>query len=101
MPKDEVNREIEDILSEDLAELFLKMNPEEQATFQAKGEETASAIRRLLNSAKVNLKKILFLVSDWLKMIPGVNKFFLEQEAKIKTDKILAAAADYRRQGKI
>jgi len=27
---------------------------------------------------------------DWLKILPGVNKFFLEQEAKIKTDKILA-----------
>jgi len=24
-----------------------------------------------------------------LKLIPGVNKFFLEQEVKIKTDKIL------------
>jgi len=26
---------------------------------------------------------------NWLKLIPGVNKFFLEQEAKIKTDEVL------------
>jgi hypothetical protein len=26
---------------------------------------------------------------QWLKLLPGVNRFFLEQEAKIKTDRII------------
>jgi hypothetical protein len=37
----------------------------------------------------VSTKKIFVLIRAWLKIIPGVNRFFLEQEAKIKTDKIL------------
>lgn len=97
--KDEVTQEIEDILSEDLTDLFLKMNPQEQEEFRAKGEETASVIRQLLSAAKVNIKKIFFLITEWLKLIPGVNKFFLEQEAKIKTDKILDSAEEFRQKG--
>lgn len=101
LPKDEITREIEELLAEDLTDLFLKMNPAEQEAFRLKGEETASKIRVLLSAAKVNVKKILFLIRDWLKMIPGVNRFFLEQEAKIKTDKILLSVEDRRREGKL
>lgn len=99
--KDEFTQEIESILSEDLTDLFLKMTPEQQEEFQAKGEETASKIRIILSSAKVGMKKILVLISEWLKLIPGVNKFFLEQEAKIKTDKILLNAEEFRKEGKL
>lgn len=91
--------EIEEIMEEDLTELFLKMTPEQQAKFKQKGEITAGKIRELVASAKVQTKKILNLVIEWLKLIPGVNKFFLEQEAKIKTDKILLEAEDQKRQG--
>ncbi|MFH1253381.1 MAG: hypothetical protein V1664_03570 [Candidatus Uhrbacteria bacterium] len=101
LPKDEIVQEIEELLSEDLTDLFLKMKPEDQEAFRLKGEETASKIRVLLSAAKVNVKKILFLICDWLKMIPGVNRFFLEQEAKIKTDKILLSAEDHRQKGKL
>jgi len=99
--KDEVVQQIENILSEDLTDMFLKMSPQQQEEFRAKGEETASKIRVLMSSAKVNVKKILLLITDWLKMIPGVNKFFLEQEAKIKTDKILLNTEDFRSEGKL
>lgn len=99
--KDEVAQEIENILSEDLTDLFLKMNPQQQEEFRVKGEETASKIRVILSSAKFGVKKILDLISDWLKLIPGVNKFFLEQEAKIKTDKILHNAEEFRKEGKL
>lgn len=99
--KDEVVKEIEEIMSEDLTDLFLKMTPEQQKEFQAEGEETASKIRILLSSAKVKVKSILGLITAWLKLIPGVNKFFLEQEAKIKTDKILLSADDFRKEGKL
>lgn len=87
--KDPVTQEIENVMAEDLTDVFLKMTPQKQAEFKAKGEETAGAIRQMLASAKVNARKVFELVRDWLKLIPGVNRFFLEQEAKIKTDKIL------------
>ena len=90
--KDTLTQEIEDILAEDLTDLYLKMTPSQQELFREKGEETAGKIRELLIVAKVNARKVLDLIRSWLKMIPGVNRFFLEQEAKIKTDKILDAA---------
>lgn len=86
---DRLEEEIDDILEEDLKELYVSMPAEKQAEFRQKGEETRSKIRQLVSSAKVNAKKIFGLIRVWLKIIPGVNRFFLEQEAKIKTDKIL------------
>ncbi|MBD3359230.1 MAG: hypothetical protein GF365_00770 [Candidatus Buchananbacteria bacterium] len=80
---------IEDILEEDLEEIYFKMTPEKQARFKQTGEVTASKIVTLLGETKIKVKKILELIKEWLKIIPGINKFFLEQEAKIKTDKIL------------
>ena len=53
------------------------------------GEETASKIAQLLEAAKVKTRKIFDLIVKWLRIIPGINRFFLEQEAKIKADKIL------------
>ncbi|MFA5131072.1 MAG: hypothetical protein WC467_01480 [Patescibacteria group bacterium] len=81
--------EIDSILSEGLNEVFLKMNPAQQAAFKKSGEETVAKINVLLGEAKVKVNKIIALIRQWLKLIPGVNKFFLEQEIKIKADKIL------------
>jgi len=81
--------EIDAILSDGLDEIFLKMEPKEQKAFKKKGEEAVSKISQLLNSAKVKVNKIIALIREWLSMIKGINKFFLEQEVKIKTDKIL------------
>ncbi len=86
---DPMTEKIESILAEDLTDLYLKMTPSQQLVFKQKGEETATRIRQLLGQAKVNAKKIFSLLREWLKLIPGVNRFFLEQEAKIKTDKLL------------
>lgn len=87
--KDRLTQQIESVLEEDLTDLFLTMNPVAQQAFKAQGEETISKIRLLLSAATINTKKIFLLIRDWLKLIPGVNRFFLEQEAKIKTDKIV------------
>ena len=57
--------------------------------FKIKGEETAGKIRELLKSTHIKVKKIFRLIYEWLRLLPGVNKFFLEQEAKIKTDNIV------------
>jgi hypothetical protein len=81
-------KKIEGVLEEDMKEAYLKMDPDLQQKFKEKGEETAVKIRKLLGAAKINTRKIFHLIRKWLKMVPGVNRFFLEQEAKIKTDKI-------------
>lgn len=82
-------QEIDEILSAGLSEIFLKMPPKEQASFKKTGEETVKKINNLLSETKVKVNKIIDLIRRWLKIIPGVNKFFLEQEAKIKADKII------------
>ncbi|PJA45233.1 hypothetical protein CO174_04370 [Candidatus Uhrbacteria bacterium CG_4_9_14_3_um_filter_50_9] len=96
---DRLEKEIESILQEDLTDLYLAMPPEKQQAFKEKGEETTGKIRKIVSSAKVNTKKVFNLIKDWLKLIPGVNKFFLEQEAKIKTDKILLVSEEEKKRG--
>jgi len=93
-PKSAALTKIETVLEEDLDQIYFQLPPEKQAEFRAKGEETASKIVSLMSQAKIQVKKILDLIMDWLKIIPGINRFFLEQEAKIKTDKILALKSE-------
>lgn len=81
---------IEALLSEHLDELFLQMTPDQQIVFQRKGEITAGKIEKLMQDVKLKVRDVLSLIKEWLRLIPGINKFFLEQEAKIKTDRLLA-----------
>jgi len=82
-------KEVEEILSGGLEYIFSQMPPITQQEFKNKGEMAAKKIHALLQQPKIKIKKIAGLIMDWLKIIPGVNKFFLEQESKIKVDKIL------------
>jgi hypothetical protein len=88
-PIDPTVRSLEKILSEDLVEQFKAMPPADQAKFRAKGEETVSKLAVIMNKTVLKAKEVLVLIVSWLKLIPGVNKYFLEQESKIKTDKII------------
>ena len=81
--------EIDKILEAGLNEVFLSLPVTERQTFKKKGEETVVKINQLLNQTKVHFKQVIALIRDWLKMIPGINRFFLEQEAKIKASKII------------
>ena len=81
--------DIENVLQQDLADTYFKMEPVLQQKFKIEGEKAASKIEQLLKQAQVNTKMIFKLIWRWLKLIPGVNKFFIKQEAKIKTDKII------------
>ncbi len=80
---------IDDILAFGLNDIFLTLSPEKQQEFKIKGEETRDKINVLLSKAKINVGKIIVLIKKWLKIIPKVNRFFLEQEAKIKADRII------------
>jgi len=88
-PVDPTVRSIELILSEDMMEQFKAMSPADQEKFKAKGEETVSKLTVLMQKTAIKAKEVLKLIANWLRFIPHVNKYFLEQESKIKTDKIL------------
>lgn len=79
---------IEQTMASGLEEIYLNMPKSKQQEFKREGEKTAAKISQLLDQTKVNIKKIVNLIKRWLSIIPGVNNFFLEQEAKIKADQI-------------
>jgi hypothetical protein len=87
--KSHLEQEIEAVLAEDLEELYWELPEPERLIFKHRGEETASQIRLLLGEARLRVQEIFRLLVEWLKLLPGVSQFFVEQEAKIKTDKLL------------
>lgn len=89
-PPDPLAFQIEKIMEEGIAEAYQELTPVQKQQFKIKGEQTALQIKALLQSTRVKVKKIFRLLLEWLKLLPGVNRFFLMQEAKIKTDKIIA-----------
>jgi len=89
IPKDEEVRRVEAILEQDLSDIYFSMPPAAQAEFKARGEETAIKIVALLHKTKVKAAEIFRLIFEWLKIIPGVSKIFIKQEAKIKTARVL------------
>ncbi len=88
--KDEITIKIEKIMEDELGDAYSRLSPIAKQEFKIKGEIAAEKIRDLLRATHVKAKKILRLLIEWLKLLPGINKFFLEQEAKIKTDRIVA-----------
>lgn len=88
--KDDVMKEVEKILEDGLGNYFHTLPADAQKRFEKKGEEVAVQVAVMVRGFKVEVKRVLRLIRDWLLTVPGVNKFFLEQEAKIKTDRILA-----------
>jgi len=92
--KDPLLAQIEGILSENLGDIYSQLPEDKREAFRLKGEEVASKIHEMMTTAKIKVHKILKLVSDWLGMIPGVNVYFLRQEAKLKLDKIMDYAEE-------
>lgn len=87
--KDQVTVQIEHIMEEGLGDAYKELTPVQQQQFKIKGEETAIKIRQLVKHGKMKIRTIFKLLIEWLIMLPGVNRFFAEQEAKIKADKII------------
>ena len=81
--------QVEKVLEENIAPYFARLTPDQQHKFKTEGEKVTKEIAQCLKEVKVNVAKIFQLIWAWLMFLPGVNKIFLQQEAKIKTDKIL------------
>ena len=88
--RDDITLKIENIMAHGLDEAYLTLEPLQRQEFKLKGEQTAVEIRSLLQETKIKIKKIFQLLIEWLRLLPGVNRYFLEQEAKIKADQIIA-----------
>lgn len=82
-------KKIESVMADGLSDTYQSLDPARQKEFREVGEKTASQIDQLLQAAKVQVKKIIDLIISWLKIIPGVNHYYLEQEAKIKADELI------------
>lgn len=80
---------IEEELAAGLDKVYLSLDAATQAKFRVEGEKTATAIAKLLQKTKVKTKEIINLIIRWLRIIPRINKHFIEQEAKVKADRIL------------
>ena len=87
---DPLTQKIEKILEENVGDAYSRLSPIAKQEFKLKGEKVADKISILLKSTHIKVKKIFQLILEWLRFLPGVNHFFLEQEAKIKTDRIIA-----------
>ncbi len=90
--KDPTLKRVEEILEDDLADTYFSLPENKRAAFKKRGEDIAAAIQKMVQSAKVKAKDVVKMIVAWLRMIPHVNRFFLEQEAKIKTDQLIAFA---------
>ncbi len=88
--KSERLAEIEQIMSGGLADIYATLDADQQQEVKVEGEKAANQIEQLIEQGTVVAKKVLEILRDWLRKIPGVNKYFLEQESKLKTDKIMA-----------
>lgn len=92
--KSAVYKKIETILEEDVEEMFAHMDQATQILFEQKGEEAISKIEQLIATTKATARNLYKIIRNWLKIIPGVNKFFLEQASKLKTDKLIKLAQE-------
>ena len=78
--KSAARKQVEEILSEGLTQVYQGMTPQEQLEFRKKGEEAATKIEALMTGFKASAKKIVDIIRTWLATIPRVNRYFLEQE---------------------
>lgn len=95
-PVDPFVTEIEAILEDGLADTYQALDDVTKEEFRIQGEVTATAIAKILQGARVHARKIVKLIMGWLRIIPGMSRFFLEQEAKIKTDRLLGLRHDQK-----
>ncbi|MDO8571326.1 MAG: hypothetical protein Q7R79_01475 [bacterium] len=87
--KSHMRREIETVLEEDIDFLYKALSQKQRQQFRIEGERTAAKIEILMKQAVIKLVEIIKLIRSWLTLLPGVDRFFIEQEAKIKAERML------------
>ncbi|MEK7203295.1 MAG: hypothetical protein AAB653_03190 [Patescibacteria group bacterium] len=82
-------KQVEKVLESGLEKIYSELSDDKKKEFKIVGEQTAVKINQLLDKTKIKIKSIINLIKKWLSLIPRINKYFIEQEAKIKTDEII------------
>ena len=82
-------KQVEKVLESGLEKIYSELPDDKKREFKIVGEQTAIKISLLLEKTKIKIKNIIDLIKKRLLLIPGINKHFLEQEAKIKADEII------------
>ncbi|MBI4250529.1 hypothetical protein HY622_02990 [Candidatus Uhrbacteria bacterium] len=88
-PKSKLLEDIEDVLAEGLDAYYQSLTPGQRKAFKEEGERTATKIEELFKKAHIKVIEIVRMIRRWLALIPGINQFFIEQESKIKADKLM------------
>lgn len=96
VPKDNVTVEVEKILEYGLGDYIPDMPEEARERFLKKGGEVAAQVSTMVHTLNVQVNLVVTLIKEWLLTIPGVNRYYIEQESKIKTDQIVELANAYR-----
>lgn len=96
--KDKYRVRVERVLEQNLWDLYFALPQGAREKFKAQGEAAAAALRTAIESKRVKPSQVLKPVLKWLKTIPKVNPYFLEQEAKIKTDQIMALVEERKKE---
>lgn len=96
--KDKYRVKVERILEQNLWDMYFALPAGSREKFKAEGENAAAALRAAIETKKVKPRIVLNAVHKWLKTIPKVNPYFLEQEAKIKTDQVMGLVAERRKE---
>ena len=82
-------KQVEKVLEKNLEKIYSELPYDKKKEFKIIGKQTAVKINLLLNKTKIKIKNIINLIKKWLMIIPGISKYFIEQEAKIKADEIV------------
>lgn len=91
-PRAGVLKQVEGLLADGLQNLYMSLPEARRAAFKQTGEMVANKITDMIMYGKARAKEIWKLIGEWLRVVPGVNRYFLEQEIKIKTDRIMMFA---------
>lgn len=91
-PQEKIYKDVEKMLSGGLKDVYVALPSERKLLFKTQGEQTARVITDHIMKHDIDVKDVWKLTSDWLGNLPGINKYFLEQEIKIKTDQVMDLA---------
>lgn len=84
--KDPLFEAVEDILERELRPLYDAMPKAKQDLFRAVADRTTQKIRDDIAAGKLNRHRTMKWIGEWLSVIPQVNRYWIGQERKNRTD---------------
>lgn len=86
--RDPVVREIDAILEAKIGKFVDTLSKEDQAAFIAEGEKLTAELVQIVRQKNPDFSRTLDHITQWLHMLPMLNKEYLRQEAKCKNDQV-------------